>query len=352
MATKKKSNPIQSIGNFLGSIFNKPQMPQPKTAKELGLSPTTELRPTTRRKPPPGSGGQPSTLTPPTNLYNVPPAQAPLYQPPMDKQLYRPQPLYQPQPTSQPPSGQQINYGGQTPTGTTPISGEVTGKTEAELFIERGIKTVQDLISNANLDTSDPFALDELLSKNAAIRNISPYYASVWDRFINAVKRENQSSQLTEQRKLGELQQGGENYQTKLSRLLSLGQQQTGEQFAGQGLYESGGRLRGQGLQNVTASQDLSNFLQGQQRGQQSVRQEREDMLNRLLAKQQEEQANQYRAQSSDVEAAVAEAQRVASSRQGIAALEGQPLTNANLPEYFQKRGETLAKFLPSASYG
>ena len=210
--------------------------------------------------------------------------------------------------------------------------------------------SIQGLL-NSGVDLSKPFALDELLANNAAMQAISPYYAQIYGRFKRAVDLDKQMGQERAQRGLEELQQGGENYQTKLSRLLRLGQEQTGEQFAGQGLYESGQRQRAQGLQNVTASQDLSNFLQGQQRGQQSIRSAQEDLLNRLLLQKQEKESELAQAQRTDVEAAVQEAQRVAASRQGIAALEGQPLGNENLPQYFQRRGETLNRFLPSSGY-
>lgn len=242
--------------------------------------------------------------------------------------------------------GGQINYNTPPPTGTTPISGEV--KTEAQTYLDNAVKTISDLLSSSNLNLGDPFALDELLANNAATQAISPYYAQIYGRFKKAMDLDKQMGQGKTQRGLQELGQGTDTYQTKLARLLQLGQQSTGEQFAGQGLYESGGRQRAQGLQNVTASQDLSNFLSGQQRNEQGLRQAQEDMLNRLLLQKQEKESELAGAQRMDIESSVQEAQRVAQARQGIAALEGQPLTNQNIPEYFQKRGETLSRFLPS----
>ena len=361
---KPKSNPIQSLGNFLGSIYNKPQ-PQPAPKK----TPPNQPIPVPTPFQSPSQGGNPNIVTgttgqsisqedrpiatlangsvlwssgrttPKTSVQQASPVKIP-YSSSTDPRAEN----YQP---SQPQSGgQQINY---APTGTTPISSEV-GQSEAEKFIENGRKFTEDAFAELSkyATSGNPFALDELLANSAAIRNISPYYTEIWDRFKKAIDLDRQFGQGKAQRGLAELQEGGQNYQTKLARLLSLGQQQVGEQFAGQGLYESGGRQRAQGLQNVTAQQDLRSFLSGQQRGEQSVRQAQEGLLNRLLLSQEEKRRELGEAQRYDVESSVQEAQRVAQAGNAIQSLGNAPLRNENLEDYYRKRGETLSRFLPS----
>ncbi len=375
MAAKKKQSFFQSIGSFLGNIFNKPQPkketvtlksnpPKQTAVQKLPVTPNTfSAAPSATRRGSVAQGGslgnyiQGQGYGSGANLTGITNKIPGTYQTQggnvtinSSGQVVPTQVLgtAQRESPSGGQSGGQPNYGGQPPAGTT--SAEPV-ETEADRMLKEAgnyVNTIFDLLSQGNLDLSQPFALDEVLAKNAAVQSISPYYAELYGRFKKALDLNKLLGQGKAQRGLQELQQGGENYQTKLQRLLQLGQQQTGEQFSGQGLYESGQRQRAQGLQNVTAQQDLQSYLQGQQRQTQGVKAQEEDLLNRLLLQKQEKESELARAQRTDVESAVQEAQRVAQSRQGIAALEGQPLTNENLPDYFKRRGTALSQFLPS----
>lgn len=108
-------------------------------------------------------------------------------------------------------------------------------------------------------DKANPFNFDDMLAKEEqnVSNRISPYYDQVMGDFLHGVNITKQRSLEDANNLATELQADSDAYVGQAKQTLGTTLQQTGEQFADAGSYDSGARGRAQGIAKANTAYDI-----------------------------------------------------------------------------------------------
>ncbi len=183
----------------------------------------------------------------------------------------------QPPPYAPNTKNQTVSYGGATwkgnpGTGWTLQDGGGTGESFADQILQAVADPLQAEIESwwkrlDEYDKNNPFAFDEALAKASSQERLNPYYDATMNEFMQGIRASSTRSVENMTRTIGELNVDA----SKLSEKERLNTQEairaSEEGFAGSGLFFSGKRQRGTGLQEVSGIQTQEGIQTNLERG-------------------------------------------------------------------------------------
>lgn len=113
---------------------------------------------------------------------------------------------------------------------------------------------------------SNPFNYDQVLAQKTqeAKQQLDPYYNETLSDYLLGVTRKVQNSATDTRDLLGELSSQNQSYGRDTQLKLKEAIDKAGQGFADAGLFDSGARMRDEGLNTATSQNATSDFLRGQ----------------------------------------------------------------------------------------
>lgn len=148
-----------------------------------------------------------------------------------------------------------------------------------------------------------PFRIDEVLSQKAAEakEQIDPYYNETLSNYLTGVQRKIERSTQDTRDLLGELQADTNSFTRDQQLSLNKTINDAKEGYAGAGLYDSGARMRTEGLANVEAGNKLSDFTRGQNFRENQLNTGQTRNLQDLASGRQQDVRNLERQRTTDI---------------------------------------------------